>query len=60
VQLYFDEGFLETQMIVEAVRPAANVGTDDAQLADFQVVQAEFGSDSNAPVHGLKGGIPVK
>ena len=60
VELHLDEGFLEAEMIVEAVRTAAGIRADEAELADFQIVEAELRSDSNAPVHGLEGSIAMK
>src|SRR5258707_15849964 len=60
MELHFDEGFLQTEMIVEAVGPAARIRSDDAKLADFQIVETELGSDSNAPVDGLEAGVAVK
>src|SRR5260370_40469317 len=60
MELRFDEGFLQTEMIVEAVGPAARIRSDDAKLADFQIVETELGSDSNAPVDGLEAGVAVK
>src|SRR6267143_1967220 len=60
VELHFDESFLQAEVIVEAVRAAAGIGTDDAELADFQIVEAELRSDANAPVDGFEGSVAVK
>jgi hypothetical protein len=46
VELHFDESFLKPEMIVEAVGAAANIGADEAKLADLEIVQAEFGRDA--------------
>jgi hypothetical protein len=35
---------------VEAVGAAAGIGTDEAELAHFQIVEAELRSDADAPV----------
>src|SRR5690348_9616636 len=60
LQLYFDESFLQAEMIVEAVRPAAHIGSHDPEFSNFQVIQTEFGRDANAPVHRLERCIAVK
>src|SRR4029077_7076594 len=60
VKLYLDESFLEACMIVEAVDAAAGIGTNDAQFADFQIVEAELRSDANAPVDGLESRVAMK
>src|SRR6267143_1908264 len=44
VKLHFDESFLEAGVIVKAVGAAARIGANDAQFADFQIVQAELWS----------------
>ena len=60
VEFQLDEGFLQTGMLVEPIGAASRIGTDKAKLANFQVVDAEFGRDSNAPVHRLEGRVPMK
>jgi hypothetical protein len=60
VELHFDEGFLEAKMIVEAVGAAAGIRADEAELADFQIAEAELRSDANTPVHGLEGSVAMK
>src|SRR5690348_2358860 len=60
VQLYFDESFLQAQVVIETVGSAPHVWSHDAQLSNFQVIQAEFGRDANAPVHRLERRIAVK
>src|SRR6266576_3392083 len=60
VELHFSEGFLEGDMIVEAVGAAAGIGAHETELADFQIVETELRSDANAPVDGLEGRVAVK
>src|SRR5437016_429869 len=60
VELHFDEGFLQAEMIVEAVGAAAGIGADQAELAHSQIVEAKLRSDANAPVDGLEGSVAVK
>src|SRR6266850_1243565 len=60
MELHFDEGFLQAEMIVEAVGAAARVRADEAELADLQIVEAELRSDANTPVDGLEGRVAVK
>jgi hypothetical protein len=45
---------------VEAVGAAAGIGTDEAEFADFQIVEAELRSDADAPVDGFEGSVAVK
>src|SRR6266851_6130214 len=47
-------------MIVEAVGAAARIGADEAELADFQIVQAQLRSDSDSPVDGLESRVTMK
>src|SRR6266446_397949 len=49
MELHFDEGFLEADVMVEAVGAAAGIRADEAELADPQIVEAELRGDSNAP-----------
>src|SRR6266850_1162799 len=60
VKFHFHESFLKAHVRVKAVGAAAYVRSDDAELSHLQIVQADLGSDSNAPVHGLERGIAVK
>ena len=60
VELHFSKGFLEGDLIVEAVGAAAGIGAHETELADFQVVETELRSDANAPVDGLEGRVAVK
>ena len=52
--------FVVTAFFVESVGAAPRIGADNAKFADIQIVQAEFRRNSNAPVDGLEGGVPVK
>ncbi len=39
VELHFDEGFLQANMIVEAVGASEHVGADDAELTNVEIVE---------------------
>src|SRR5216684_7734712 len=60
VELDFDEGFLQTEMIVKAVGPAARIGSDNAKLSHIQIVQAELRCDADPPIHWFEGSVTVK
>src|SRR6185369_7434500 len=60
VQLYFREGFLQSDMRVEAVGSAEHVWSDNAEFADVEVVDADFWCDADAPVHWFKGSVSAK
>ena len=47
-------------MGVEAIGAVADVGADDAEFADVEIVEADFRGDANAPVDRLEGGVAVK
>jgi len=60
VEFYFGEGFLQADVGIETGGAFADIGTDDAEFADVEIVEADFGSDADAPVHGLEGGVAVE
>src|SRR6266436_3225803 len=60
MELHFHEGFLQSGVIVEPVGAAARIGANDAQFADFQIVEAQLWGDSNPPVDGLESRIAMK
>jgi len=45
---------------VEAICSFERAGTDDAKLADFEIVEADFRSNANAPIHGLERSVAVE
>jgi len=55
--LYSNEGFLQADVRVETICAGKRAGADDTEFADFEVVEANFGGDANAPVHGLERGV---
>src|SRR5437660_6432232 len=60
MKLCFDESLLKPEMIVKAVRAAPHVGSYDAELPHVQIIQAEFGGDSNAPVRWFERPVAMK
>src|SRR5229473_7599808 len=57
VELHFDESFLQSQMIVEAVGPAARIGSDNAKLSHILIVQAALRCDADPPIHWFEGSV---
>src|SRR5260370_24146039 len=53
-------GLLKYGVIVEPVGAAARMGANDAQFADFQIVEAQLWGDSNPPVDWLESRIAMK
>ncbi len=60
VELHLCEGFLQADMMVETIRSAAHVRSDDPEFAHFQVIQAQLGRDANSPIYRLEGRVPVE
>ena len=60
VQLHLDKSFLKTEVIVEAIRALAHIRAHDAQFANIEIVQAEFGRDANPPIRGLERSVAMK
>src|SRR5437667_3497264 len=60
MKLCLDESLLKPEMIVKAVRAAPHVGSYDAELPHVQIIQAEFGGDSNAPVRWFERRVAMK
>src|SRR5580692_7249970 len=54
VKLHLNKGFLEADVIVEAICASAHVGADDAKLADVEVVETELRRDADAPIDWLE------
>src|SRR5262249_27461197 len=59
-EFVFTEELLKTEVSVEAIGAIANVGADDAEVADLEVVEADFGSEANAPVNRLEAGVAME
>jgi hypothetical protein len=56
----FGEELLEAEVGVEAVGAGADVGADNAEFADVEIVEADFGGDADAPVDGFEAGVAVE
>jgi len=61
VEFVFDEGFpCRPSACSKRICAGKRAGADDTEFADFEVVEANFGGDANAPVHGLERGVAVE
>ena len=60
VEFHFDEGFLQAQVVVEAVGASEHVRTNDAKLANVEIIETEFRRDANAPIDWLEGRVAVE
>src|SRR5262249_7606913 len=59
-EVVFTEELLKSEVSVEAIGAVADVWTNDAEFADLEIVEANFGRDANAPVDRLKAGVAVE
>jgi len=60
VKFYFDKGFLQADVAIEASGARANVGADYTEFANVEVVEADFRGDADAPVDRLEGCVAMK
>src|SRR5580693_10049176 len=60
VQLHLGEGFLQTDMRIQARGALAHVHVYDAEFLHVQIIQADYRRDANAPIHWTERGVAVK